>query len=378
MKRTLLITAAFVSCSLVASIAFAESPKVTVGGFADFQLGIANDDYDSGMRSYGFRNDTEVNFSVDGVAGSGLKYGAEIGLEADVTADEDGQGLNASRTYLYLEGNWGRFELGSNEGADQSLKVDASNIARATGGIDGDFRYFDSFVNNNPSIFDYYLITPDLPVMSLETTNNDNKITYYSPRFSGFQIGVSFAPNMIDSGQYVGRLDNIPGFFAEDILSGGLNYEGQFDQVRVTASATGEWGNASDSAYQDLRAYALGAKLTYAGFSLAGSWGDWTDSLTIKSAAFDSDYDYWTLGLAYDGGTYGVSATYLSSSTTLPDSFTGNIRSDTEFKNFVVGADYKLAPGMTPYIEASFFEYESRFSFENDGYVVLVGSQLAF
>ncbi len=375
MKKILLGTTALFGAALLASAASAESPKVTVGGFADFQLGIASDDLDASQRGYGFRNDTEVNFSIDGVADSGLKYGAEIDLEADVTADADSEGLNASRTYLYLEGNWGRFELGSNEGADQSLKVDASNIARATGGIDGDFTYF----NNGSLNTTGFIVTPDLPVMygsgtqGSETTNNNNKITYYTPRFSGFQLGLSFAPDQTDRGQTVSRND-IGAAQAGEIFSGGVNYEGQWDQIGVAASATGEWGDSDLSTYEDLRAYALGAKLSYAGFSVAASWGDWTDSLTLKTA--DIDADYWTLGLAYDGGVFGVSATYLDSDVDPAGT------ADNEFQNFVVGADYKLAPGLTPYVEASFFSYDSFGSTtaagDNDGYVFLVGSQLAF
>jgi outer membrane protein OmpU len=375
MKKILLGTTALIGAALLASAASAESPKVTVGGFSDFQVGFANDDFDAAQRSYGFRNDNEINFSIDGVADSGLKYGAEIDLEADVTADADGEGLNAARTYLYLEGNWGRFELGSNEGSDQALKVDASNIARATGGIDGDFTYFN---NGVPAVgVTPFIVTPDLPVMygSLsdqgdETTNNNNKITYYTPRFSGFQLGLSFAPDQTDRGQTVTRVDTTAGQ-AENIISGGVNYEGQWDQIGLAASATGEWGNAEATGFEDLAAYALGAKISYAGFSLAGSWADWGDSLT--TAVSNTDADYWTLGLAYDGGIWGVSATYLDSS------FDPAGVTEHEFQNFVVGADYKLAPGLTPYVEASFFEYDPNGSVnDNDGYVFLVGSQLAF
>ena len=374
MKKILLGTTALFGAALLASAASAESPKVTVGGFSDFQVGIASDDYDAAQRAIGFRNDNEVNFSVDGVADSGLKYGAEIDLEADVTADADGEGLNASRTYLYLEGNWGRFEMGSNTGAEGALKVDASNIARATGGIDGDFTYF-----NNGSTAGAFIVTPDLPVaygtgtQGTEATDNNNKITYYTPRFSGFQLGLSYAPDQTDRGQTVTRGDAATGQ-AGNIFSGGVNYEGQWDQIGFAAAATGSWGNSDLSNTDDLRAYNLGAKVSYAGFSLAGSWGDWTDSLFTTVS--NTDADYWTLGLAYDGGIFGVSATYLNSSVDPVGT------AENEFQNIVVGADYKLAPGLTPYVEASFFEYDAlgntAASGDNDGYVFLVGSQLAF
>ena len=50
-----------------------------------------------------------------------------------------------------------------------------------------------------------------------------------------------------------------------------------------------------------------------------------------------------------------------------------------DFTNFVVGADYKLAAGLTPYIEASFFDYDQGGTpTDNNGTVVLVGTQLNF
>ena len=51
-----------------------------------------------------------------------------------------------------------------------------------------------------------------------------------------------------------------------------------------------------------------------------------------------------------------------------------------ETKNLVLGADYQLAPGFTPYVEAAFFELEDGVTTNtsNDGSVVLLGAELNF
>ena len=51
-----------------------------------------------------------------------------------------------------------------------------------------------------------------------------------------------------------------------------------------------------------------------------------------------------------------------------------------ETQNIVVGADYQLAPGFTPYVEAAFFELDDgdTGNRDNDGSVVLVGAELNF
>ncbi len=97
----------------------------------------------SSERPQAFRSDTQVDFKIDGKSDAGLGYGGEVDLLADTSADVQGRGVNASKTFIYMEGsNWGRFELGSNVGADGTMKVDAGTIARATGGINGDWNYF--------------------------------------------------------------------------------------------------------------------------------------------------------------------------------------------------------------------------------------------
>lgn len=363
MKKILLATSALIGASsMIAGAALADDLKVNFGGASDVQMGIANDDKDAGQRAQGLRNDNELNVTVRGVADNGLEYGAKIDLEADVTNDANNEGTNASRTYLFLQGAWGNFELGSNTGAAGTMKVDAANLAAATGGIDGDWTYF---ANSSTK----FLATPDLPVaygagnLGDESTDNNSKITYYSPRFSGFQVGLSYAPDLTDRGQTVTRSD--AGFSAGDIFEAGVNYTGDFNEVHLEGALTGEWGNSDTNAIEDLGAWNAGLLVGYAGFSVAGSYGDWNDSLTVSNA----DANYWTLGAAYDFGPFGASVTYLNS----------EYADVNDFDNISVGVDYKLAPGLTPYAEVSWFEQDSTGTVnDNDGTVFITGLNLAF
>lgn len=375
MKKILLGTTGLVGAALLAASASAETPKVTVGGFIDFQAGFGSDDLDAAQRSQGFRNDSEISVRVDGKSDSGLGYGAVMDLEADVTADADGEGLNASRTYIYLDGGWGRFELGSNQGAAATMAIDADNIAVATGGINGAWNYFSNFPTGGAG----FITTPELvaehgsafTAPGSESVDNNNKITYYSPRFSGFQVGVSYAPDLTDRGQTVTRTD--VGTGAGDIVDVAVNWEGNWDAVSLGLAATGAFGDG-DSGTEDIRTWNVGGMLGYMGFSVAASYGDWNDSLRANNGTND-DADYWTAGVAYEGGPFGVSATYIDSN------FEPGVAgvADNEFDNLVLGADYKLAPGLTPYAEISFYDYDAAGTAnDNDGTVFLLGTQLAF
>jgi hypothetical protein len=419
MKQILLGTSMLIGAAgLFAGAALAETPKVTVGGYENFEGGYVSDDMDStetatqnGVkeRPQAFRSDTQVDFKIDGKSDNGLGYGGEVDLLADTSADVQGRGVNASKTFIYADGMWGRFELGSNVGADGTMKVDAGTIARATGGINGDWNYF-------ANAGDQFLAQAALPLgygatgagnndfTGDHTEENIDKVTYYTPRFSGFQLGASYLPDQTNRGQggapvtngfgqQIGpmgpnRTDTNAGL-AQNIFTGGINYDNKFGDVGIALAATGEYGKAQVTGYDSLAAWNAGGKISYMGFSLAGSYGDWGKSNTLK-ADDSKDTWYWDVGGAYEYGPFGVSVTYLNSQFDCGTSFgVGDAGANTDcqsigknkFDNVSVGTDYKLAPGLTPYAEVSWYDEKADVLASDDrnkGVLGIVGTQLNF
>lgn len=394
MKKILLGTTGLVGAALLATAASADTPKVTLGGFSDFQAGYTNDDKDTGVRSTGFRNDNTVTVKVDGKTSGGLGYGAEIDLQADATADVNNQGLNASRTFTYLEGNFGRVELGSNKSVAATQRIDASTIAVATGGINGAWGDFvdgtGTTGKSNPTgsgqllsaVSNHGFITESKLTSELgsvnavgdESTYNATKASYYTPKFAGFQAGVSYTPSLADRGQDIGRSDTTS---VADVIDAGLGYEHAFGAYKLALSGTYEHGASTNSTAgalgsDDINEYNVGGTVGFMGFSLAGSYGNY-----VNSGIAGVDGNYWTAGLGYAAGPVGLSATYLSSTLTGADG-------DNKFNNVVLGADYKLAPGLTPYAEVSFYDFNgagaaaAASNFTNEGTTVILGTQVAF
>jgi|NOAtaT_6_FD_contig_121_74405_length_1235_multi_3_in_0_out_0_1 predicted porin len=386
MKKILLGTTGLIGAALLATAANAETPKVTLGGFADFQAGYTSDDFDNSTRAVGFRNDNTVTVRVDGKTNGGLGYGAVIDLEADATNDADSQGINASRTFTYLGGNWGRFEMGSVESSAATMRVDASTLAVATGGINGAWTYFiNPFSSSSTTNGANFISTSKLvsehgktTEFGDESTYNATKINYYTPKFSGFQAGVSYTPSLQGRGQSLGRTDESATPDALDqgnVFNGALSYDNTFNEIRVALAATGEIAKANDATVvanerEDIRAWNVGALAGFQGFSVAGSYGNWGDSGQLKTA--NGDAEYWTVGGGYEAGPIGLSVTYL-------DSAYETSAVDSDFSNIVVGADYKLAPGLTPYAEVSFYDADSAgTTYDNKGTTFLLGTQVAF
>ena len=377
MKNILLGTTVLGAAALFAGVAHAETPKVTLGGYADFQAGFVGEDNDVNKRAGAFRSDDVITFRIDGKSDAGLGYGAAIDLHADVSDNTDNAkdtGGTARRTYVYLDGAWGRVQAGSDLGVTNTMKIGAESIAHGTGGIDGDWTYFVSPTSGN------VISTPDLILdhgsfgqFSDRSAENINKVSYYTPRFAGVQLGVSylFDTNTASRGEVLSRVDNDNGQ-AQNVILGGINYEGKFSDVTVGAAATGEFGNAEVNTYNDLRTYNVGAKVGYMGFSLAGSYGNLGDSLRLKSVASDSSNHYWTVGGAYETGPFGASVTYLNSQYDL-----GTTHND--FSNLSFSTDYKLAPGLTPYAEVDFVNVDPAGTVDdNKATVFLLGTQVQF
>lgn len=405
MKKILLATTAV--GLFAAATAHAQGPTVTVGGYADFQVGSADQEplYETSTGANAFssdlhtRTDTEVYIKVDGKTDNGLGYGAYIELEADVNGDDNATNANnnSERTYLYVESGFGRVEVGATGDAGDALRVDASTFARATGGIGGDFYQYVDLGNGQAAAAgsDYYIL-PGLPTAVGLTGEADggainarataNKISYYSPRIQGLQLGVSYTPDQDERGTADGFSGDGNGGAGttgiENAWNIGLNYEGEFEGFGIEASAQAEWGNTEDNAAaattrDDLQAYAFGLAGSYAGFTLGGSYGIIDES--SNTATLNTETDYWTVGGAYAFGPFAASVSYFSSE--IDNQAVAN--TDSEFQNLVVGADYQLAPGLVPYIEVAFFETDNNIAntattVDNEGTVFIVGTELNF
>ncbi len=372
MKKILLGTTGLVGAALIASAASAETPKVTLGGFSDFQAGW-NDSTPVGGTDDGlsFRNDNTITVRVDGKTDGGLGYGAVIDIEADQSDDVNNEGSNASRTFTYLEGQFGRAEMGGNKSAASTMRIDASTLAVATGGINGDWVNF-----VNPSVGSAatagFITTSklqaehgDATFSGDESTYNATKLTYYTPRYAGFQAGVSYTPQLDGRGQTTGLATDT----FSDTWEAGLGYETQFSGgTKLALSATYLTADSDTAAVEDLEGWNAGALLGIWGFNFAGSYGQWLDGAVGVAA---DEGDYWTAGVGYDLGAFGLSATYIDSTLEVA-------AGDNDFNNLVLGADYKLAPGLTPYAEVSLFEFDTAGAANNSGTQVIVGTQLAF
>lgn len=423
-----LITSMLVAGFATSALAHEKTPQVTLSGSIDTQAGYRDqkEAYDvvSGssnrLHKFAIVNDTTLNVKAAGHA-KGFKYGGEIELNADTSANKfsnrgdesrsDSSSFIARKTFVYVDSPYaGRLEAGSTTGAYERLKTGPSRLARATGGASGDWKYW---VNTQMDGSGVFILNGALPtaMISNDEVANAAKVTYYTPKYKGLRAAVSFIPDTEQHGTVAltksiaknralttqGGTDvsdeamRTSGF--KNVFQGGLMYHGKWDQTHFRFSALGEMGDAKDAfpssviiERHDLRAWELGASVNHKGFGLAGSYGDWGKSGLFKSSTGSAvtgskNGHYWTAGASYEHNAFGASFTYLNSKTGgFEDGVVYSGRKST-LSAYSLGLDYKLAPGFMPYAEVTAFEMKDKSfdpSHKNSGTVVLMGTKLQF
>jgi len=351
----------------------------------------------------------EIEIVAEKTIGSN-KYGAGLTMNANTSLTSGGNTDPASKVFLFMENDAGRFEAGALDGASHAMSPSADRIAKATGGIDGDFSNWSTvgayssvtsgLTTTNYILTDTFLTSPSLPYAS-QFSKKANKINYFSKKTNGFQLGLGFTRDTTTQGTTYTALEyKSVGY--KNVIEAGLSYEAKMgDNNSFTLSAVGQLGEAradyvdstTSHALRALGAWEVGGKVQMDKITLAASYGDWGKSGTKLSSTATKKANFWTAGAAYDYKDLGVSLTYMNSerqggyspsAQAYIAAQTDAVYDATSNKYYALsfGAEYKLMPGLTPYAEVTGFEYKSNSTDTNlklnKGTVFLGGIKLNF
>ncbi len=218
-QRLLLGTTALVGASMMfTSAAMAQDGglEVVLGGFTEFGGAAASNDTlgnQSKNQNYNFYMDSEIHVRVNGLTDGGIRYGSKVELE--VGANNGDSNASIDEVGLFFSGNFGRVELGRDDGAEDLMHVGAEDAQAGTGGIDGD--------------------TANLNNVTFQDTGDSVKATYFTPRIAGFQAGFSWTPDGDDNSNGPGNTQLQGGDGRKDIAGGGVNWVGVLGPVDLTA-----------------------------------------------------------------------------------------------------------------------------------------------
>jgi len=347
MKKSLLATTALAALGVVA-VASPASAKfdVTVKGYMEQWFGYSDNSNSAQPNSDVFDqfSDNEFFIGFSQTLDNGLKFGGEIQVEGHQAAGEP-----IDEQYLYVSGSFGRLEMGTDNGAgyrmhygvkSNGIGIDEGDVSAWVAGANGALR------------------------STSRTTgidNDQNKITYFSPRINGFQIGATFQPDADDIDAQTPSAGGLENDGNRDNGYGlGANYVTAVADMSVKASvgyadAGGGTGNET--------ALSAGIQLGFGGFTASFAYGEHEDDTAV------SDDNVFGASLAYNAGPAGVSIAYIRGE---------DSDNDQQQDAFELGASYKVGPGITAKSSIYYVDGVDSGDTVADGVAVAAGLALSF
>ena len=294
MRKQLMAGTALVAATMLAAGGAAAAdkkmmkPSISVNGYYEAVVGgILDEDTASETSGLDTRTDAEIYFNGRATTDSGLKIHAHVQLEGQNNHSQPvGRGSGTlgdpiDEYSISVSGAFGRIILGGTGGAPVKMLTGLSG-SWATG-VGETLNFDNSWV---PSVAGNHY---GLQHSRLDTGDSE-KITYISPKFGGFQIGLTYSP------QRQNHDDNVrPNADAEfhDGLEGAVSYTGKFGDV-------GFGVGAGMTAYQ---------AANEAGTSCAGA--SWNRVTGEDCAHPTSDVSDWLVAARLDfGGGFRVAGAY--------------------------------------------------------------------
>jgi len=351
MKKSLLATTALAALGAVA-VASPASAKFEVGvsGYMEQWFGYSDNSNTAQPNSDVFDqfSDNEFFIGFSQTLDNGLKIGGEIQVEGHQAAGEP-----IDEQYLYVSGSFGRLEMGTDNGAgyrmhygvkSNGIGIDEGDVASWVAGAQGALRTTSATTGID---------------------NDQNKITYFSPRINGFQLGATYQPDADDidgvtpstGGQEVdGRRDNGYGLAA--------NYVTSVADMSVKASVGfADAGGGIGGGGGNETAMSAGIQLGFGGFTASFAYGEHEDDTAA------SDDNVFGVSLAYNAGPAGVSVAYIRGE---------DSDNDEQQDAFELGASYSVGPGVTAKGSVYYLEGVTAGNTVAEGIAVAAGLALSF
>lgn len=395
-RVTLYATTILVPCvPLLMSSAIAQSKvapiTVVVGGYHEQTVGYARNKngitYAAPLATPGKANrisqmsDSEIFFGGRTTLANGITIGFDVQLEANSQAGAFGATFidTIDESYIFVDGAFGRLVLGSENDAPYIMHVSIPAAGRAYGALESaatnwivrptNFTIADTLQSGKPPVGGSTIVPGGNG--NIQFGNDQQRITYYTPRFFGLQGGFSYTPNNLEdtNGFQDRRAQRTNG------ISGGLNYTNTFSGVAVTASAgiaywpklSGATTKPGNKNYVDLSA---GAQLGYMGFAVGGGYR------VIKLDGDPVEGHAWGIGMSYTTGPLAIGLSYLTSSLEGSTAIAANDK----YHQVLLSSAYSIGPGVDLIGAAFYIKYneESGSATDNSGVGVTGGLRLTF
>ena len=334
MKKQLLITTALVTAGAFAlsGAALAKKPTLSLGGSTEqiFGIGENSDAFDAanGQRTgFDVHSDTEVHFNGAVTLDNGIKIRTRVELEGNsastratananirdgapgTAAANGGTGDNdfIDENWMRISGTFGEIRLGSGDAAAQAMTT--GYLGTWSTGV-GQLLAFDTsdWVSQPATVNAGTVGRVDL-------SSDAEQISYYTPRFSGFQVGASFIPSTEEDVNNQ-RAANVNG--DRNGISLGVNYVGKMQGASVGIAAGFAANDETANLRTDRHVWGIGGRVDFAGFRIGMSWVDREEqhnNVTNATTPGGEGQETFEIGARYTFGANAFSLSHLSQDT---------------------------------------------------------------
>jgi outer membrane protein OmpU len=387
MKKQLLSTSALVAAGMIAAVATpstvqaqqtaqapASSPiQVQVGGYMRQYFGYVDQDDTSVAsttvaqqtqtqkpRAINVTSDTEIYFSGKTTLSNGISVAMRVELEGNTSNDM------IDESFATIEGAFGQIYLGSTDHVAAKLLIAAPNAApgpiTAVGGVYGNYGLNAGLKNGGSTS-----VTPGIGNAIQMNDDDAEKISYVTPRFAGFQAGISYTPELVQDHVGAGFARTESRTTYNRGIAVGANFTRAFGAFDVAVGAgynklqapSVDASNPTVATMPDPEGYAIGAQIGYAGFRLGGGYANVKDQaaplgLAAGNAAgaasntitgFGDNWNHgsvYEVGLTYTFGPAAVGINYVNGESKDTTALAG----DSKYEAIGVNGKYTLGPGV--------------------------------
>ena len=292
------------------------------------------------------QSDSEIWFGGRTTLANGIAIGFDVQLEGNTSGDV------IDESYLFVDGAFGRVVMGSENTADYIMNYSAPNVSAAS---------THGFGNQESSLPNW--VQRPTNVVILDTTasgkgsggggnalptggNDQQRVTYYTPRFSGFQLGASFTPSVNTSTSATTSYEDLMGPVDKtrartNVWTGSVNYTNTIGGILVNASAGMTYypslsGATTAPGNNKIVDTSYGLQLGFGDFLVGGGYRK------LDAEGATEDGSAWGAGITWTSGPVSLGVNYMESSVEGTTTTAGKDK----FKQGMIVGSYNLGPGI--------------------------------
>jgi outer membrane protein OmpU len=365
MKNFLYGTTALFAVGLMAGTAVAsEKIKLGLGGYWRGMIQVGDNNANAvggvgdGLRDHGTGQESEIYFSGKTTLDNGITVTAAVQLEGETTGDQ------IDNTWITASGGFGTVHYGETWGP--SLLMVGGGVGEKN--HTGDFASFNAGVNLNGLGLNSFVGGAGL------NGRPSPKIAYYTPRMSGFQVGVSYSPERKNANANGARDSIIDGNQGNELVDFGVNYVNKVGDASVRLGLVAftsetEPAAAGGVAAPDVGGHGVGLQVSMGGIKFGGRYGTLTDF-----GGNGLDKTNWRIGADYGIGPWSMGVTYQVA----VQDFAG---ADDKTTYLSMGANYNVGPGVSLFggiVTHTFEDSTNAASAEGSNSFGIFGTKLSF